>query len=104
VTPEQFKRVEQLFEAVCDLPKNDRQAHLDAHCADDAVVRQRVESMLQNDRSTMAALDTPALGNRFKLDELIDDQNKQDTSTLPDRIGNYTVVRKLGEGGDGRGA
>ncbi len=101
MTPEQFKRVEQLFDAVCDLPENDRQSYLDTHCTDDAVVRKRVESMLQNDLSTMAALDTPALGNRFKLDELIDDRNRQDTSTLPERIGNYTVVRKLGEGGMG---
>ncbi len=101
MTPQQFKRVEELFDALCDLPESDHCAYLDSHCSDDVMVRQRVELMLQNDLSAVAGFDTPVLGEKFKLQDIASDSEFEKTVALPDRIGKYTVIRKLGEGGMG---
>ncbi|GJM26696.1 MAG: hypothetical protein DHS20C16_31110 [Phycisphaerae bacterium] len=101
MTPQQFKRVEELFDAICDLPESERSDYLDSHCLDDAQVRLRVESMLQNDLAAVAAFDTPALGEQFKLQDIADNSESDTAVGLPDRIGQYTVIRKLGEGGMG---
>jgi serine/threonine protein kinase/Tfp pilus assembly protein PilF len=101
VTPQQFERVEQLFNVVCDLPADQRTRYLDEHCADDAEVRQQVASMLARDDSTLDRFDTPALGNLFKLDDVLSGAAPKTAIALPDRIGNYTIIRKIGEGGMG---
>ena len=41
-------RVKELFLAVLELPAPERSAFLDSACAEDAVLRQRVEAMLQS--------------------------------------------------------
>ena len=92
-TPEQFKRIEELFNRAVGLPKDARAAFLDQRCADDPEVRRQVEAMLaDHDR----AGDAMSPGLRSVLQPAAGDPAKPG-----DRIGPYTLTRRIGEGGMG---
>jgi len=46
MTPERWKRVEQVFESALEHPPAERAAFLDTACEGDAPLRQQVESLL----------------------------------------------------------
>ncbi|MBK7876210.1 MAG: serine/threonine protein kinase [Planctomycetes bacterium] len=87
---ERLRRAEELFDAVCDLSRAERDAVLERECAGDAELRGQVERLLARDADAHA-LDRPVL----ELDRSAAD------APLPDRIGRYAVLRVLGEGGMG---
>ena len=101
-----FDRAAKLFEAACDLPDDERARYLDQHCADQPELRREVESLLGHD---VAADDR---GNRIGAcagaDVLAQDLSVVDGNTpnalqpaFPKSIGNYRILRVLGEGGMG---
>ena len=49
LTPERYQQVKQLFVEVCELAPDQRAAHLDRACAQDAELRAEVETLLAND-------------------------------------------------------
>jgi len=89
MTADRHALVKELFLRICDLPENDRPAALDRACGDDRELRHEVESLLSCHGETEVA---PA---RKAAIELPLDR----TDALLERIGEYRVLRKLGEGG-----
>ncbi|MDJ0709670.1 MAG: tetratricopeptide repeat protein [Woeseiaceae bacterium] len=85
------QRAMALFEKVLEMNPEERDAYLDAHC-DDPDVRQRVDAMVAADAVADGLLDNDADGHLAKLSD-------RPTTKLPDRIGAYRVVDRLGEGG-----
>jgi serine/threonine protein kinase len=81
----EFARERRLFDAAWSLLPTERAAFLQAECADDPALRARVESLLQ-----AAPLPTDVLTT---LEPSI--------AARPERIGPYTILGVLGEGGMG---
>jgi non-specific serine/threonine protein kinase/serine/threonine-protein kinase len=77
-------RAKRIFLEVCDLPEDDLPAALDRACGDNAELRHEVESLLD-----------------FRGDTEIRPFHEIPPDDVPERIGPYRVVRKLGEGGMG---
>ncbi|MBZ0172557.1 MAG: serine/threonine protein kinase, partial [Phycisphaerales bacterium] len=94
---EYHERLRRVFDAVHEMPESERAAALDGLCGDDRSFREEIERLLagadRDDDLSDHALDD---GDRFiGLDRL---------ATLgrsPERIGGYTIIRVLGEGGMG---
>src|SRR5882724_8376950 len=94
-----------VFSAARRLPAAERVAYLDEVCAGDAILRQRLEELLQADGQAVGFLQNPAP----------DAQPRVDASAYPrtlevpgvpgemvgDRIGRYKLLQQIGEGGCG---
>ncbi|MBL8214705.1 MAG: serine/threonine protein kinase [Bryobacterales bacterium] len=86
---ERWKRVQQIFEAVADLPETARAARLSELCVDDAGLRDEVESLLSFDAKT-APFQRAVSETAASLDgpEFI-------------HAGPYRILREIGRGGMG---
>jgi len=88
MTPERHARVKELLLEAAERPASDRQALLAEACGDDEDLRSEVESLLRYH-------DTPATPVRDLADGI------RGGDALPDRIGHFRLLQKLGEGGMG---
>lgn len=98
MSPEQFARIEALFEEACALPADQRTAFVESRCPDDATVCRKVLRMLARD-SQDAAFDAPALGSGFHVGHVDEIERR-----LRDEFaasGRYRLIEPLGEGGFG---
>ncbi len=95
IDPESFRRIGELFDALVDLPADERSAKLHALCAD-AALRAEVEAMLHAD-ARGHAIEKKA---REQIEELLDADGESmvATGTL---FGVWRVDREIGRGGMG---
>lgn len=91
--PVKIRQAEELFHELANLPLDRRCGPLVERCRGDEELRSFVLALLANDAGGMSTfLRTPLGGfERTAVPGL--------ASSTPERIGRYTVVRKLGEGG-----
>ncbi len=101
MSPERYKQVCELFHAACELPESERAAYLDAQVNDDAELRAQVEEMLAQDAGEEDAVGNVALGFGRHLIDDIDAGANPVAAQLPESIGPFKILRKLGEGGMG---
>jgi WD40 repeat protein/uncharacterized membrane protein len=97
VTPERWREVEELFDAVVDLPAAERSARLSAAGVDDPTLRAEVESLLS------ALDDAPQRLQRVigqEAEQLADATGAQGVGA-GQRLGPYRVLEPIGEGGMG---
>jgi serine/threonine protein kinase len=99
MTPDQERRLEELFDAACALSPEARAAFLDRACAGDAALRQEVESLLEANAAAGEFLLRPAPIGAVAA---------QKTMSIPPlseltgtRIGHYKLLEQIGEGGFG---
>lgn len=90
--PPPADRAEELFLAACDLPAADRAVFLTQECGGDAELRRAVEALL-------ADLDRAAAAGFLEAAPRPDESPRLPART---RLGDYELVRVLGEGGSGR--
>ncbi|HUU95655.1 MAG TPA: serine/threonine-protein kinase [Phycisphaerae bacterium] len=97
MTPEQFQRVEELYFKALDLPLAEREDFLQSACPDDAEVRDEVVKMLAH------AGETADLSRvRGEVTRPADSNGTGDEDPLVGQhIGQYHIIRKVGEGGMG---
>ena len=96
---ERFRRVDELFRAACRLEPDAREAFLRAETADDPTLLDDVRALLAEDAASRGALDEPALGAEIRLTGL--GAPGPPPERIPDRIGGYRVIARLGAGGMG---
>lgn len=93
-TENRFQRVESIFAALCDLPSDPAEvieARLRELCDGDESLAQEVMALLSFDHRVQSPIDSPA----------IDLGTADQDADMPDLIGQYQVLRILGEGGMG---
>ncbi len=115
--PEHWRQIEQLYHAALERDANERAAFLAEACADDEALRCEVESLLHCDARAEHFIEAPALEVAAQLRAEEQAAEVFDTSSpsligtsLPEPgsppvtpvfIGDYRILRKLGEGGMG---
>ena len=96
MTPEQSRRVRDLFEAAVDRDPAGVDAWLAEEASDDSAVRAEVRSLVEHHSRAGAFLSQPIVE---QAPELLADE---DPFPPGHQVGTYTIVRELGRGGMGR--
>src|SRR5262245_60943011 len=97
--------IEDLFQTVCELPPEARDAYLDRACSGDRALRHEVEELLKFHESHETFLETPALqdaalqlANHLASSESLK-ETQSDTLREEDwMLGPYRVLDQLGKG------
>lgn len=96
MSPERYRQVKVLFQAVLDVAPDARAAYLDEACAHDEELRREVESLLESHNDAGEFIEAPALESVTRPESVVDPN-----SPIGQRIGPYQVMRELGHGGMG---
>lgn len=94
--PQRVRRAAELFDQAVDLPAGERTRFLNAACPDDAALRAEVRAIFDHDRSAGRFMNGPR-ESRTSVRAAPADL----APGLPEEIGDFRVVRKIGEGGMG---
>jgi len=97
VESKRWRRVIALLQEAIDLNPSEQATFLDQACAGDEVLRQKVESLLGNEKEIDEFLEATALETLVK-----DIALNQARSLVGERIGHYQIQSLLGEGGMGK--
>ena len=95
---DRFELVMALLEQARELSAERRPGFLDEQCGSDLELRREVESLLAHDESACEAVEAAERGAGVRA--LVETASAS-TDTLPEQIGPYRILRKLGEGGMG---
>jgi tetratricopeptide (TPR) repeat protein len=95
-----WRKFDDVFQAALDCETDRRSAFLDAACAEDAVLRAEVESLLASYEQAGSFTAAPALHDGLRLLEQTESEFAPDTM-LGRHIGPYQIVRAIGSGGMG---
>ncbi len=95
MTPEEWKKVSEIFHAASELDGDARLNFLEEKCSDDKTLRQEVESLLAASEDAGNFISEPVVGT-FAADLL-----KGNGIAPGDAIGHYQVRSKIGTGGMG---
>ncbi len=98
--PERFRRVEEIFHAVVKLNQGERESFLAERCAGDDGLRDEVRSLLAEDACDPDLIEQPAFGPSVSVKEFEPSAESTEQS-LPETIGSYRIIRKIGQGGMG---
>jgi len=100
MTPERWRKVEEIFQTALDLGSGDRSRYVSDACANDAELRRRVEKLLSQHDSAGDLLEEPLYGEteRSALESFVDGD---EDPLLGRRVGSYRIVREIGRGGMG---
>jgi serine/threonine protein kinase/Flp pilus assembly protein TadD len=108
MTPERWKRINEIFAEACERPANQRAIFLDQACGGDSALRAEVEILLASDDSAGEFLAKPANASaggsgliRAAFSAAADHSPEEDADRAGARIGRYTITGLVGEGGMG---
>jgi serine/threonine protein kinase/Tol biopolymer transport system component len=91
-----WQRIDQLFQAVLEVPPHKRSSFLDQECGEDFALRSEVQSLLDSDNQGLSIIDVPAFDMVATL--LV---NHTPELSIGKQIGHYKILDLLGTGGMG---
>jgi serine/threonine-protein kinase len=89
-----WRKLEELFYAALDLEPSERPAFLDRSCGADSELRREVEVLLNSSEKTWGFFQKPL--------QAVAEQVAQSSESAGQRLGDYKIIRLLGEGGMGK--
>jgi len=95
MTPERWRRVEEVFQTALELAPSEQKHFLDQECAGDPDLRHEVQSLLDSLDASRAQIQAPIQGAAH------DFAQKQDSALIGRRVGPYKITGLLGHGGMG---
>src|SRR5688500_9815668 len=95
MTPEEWKKVSEIYHAASELSPESLPEFLEAACDADPTLRREVESLLAADQEANNFIDEPVVGT-FAADLLDSDGPARNGP-----VGHYRIVSKIGSGGMG---
>ena len=96
MTPEQWHRVKEVFEAALGHAPEERVAFVSQACGGDASLHSEVESLLSSYDQETSFMETPAAA--MVAQSLVNDES---VALVGSEIGHYQIIRELGRGGMG---
>ncbi len=100
MTPEEWEKVEALFSSALALPAAERREHLKRSVGADARLRADVEELLHAHGDNAGFLSAPLWAVADAHGDA--DDTADDGDRVPERIGPYQVLRRIGRGGMGQ--
>ncbi len=92
MTPDRWKKIEDIFNQAVELPLNERPTFLQGICGTDKELLLEIESLLQQDDETGAMLKTI-------ISKAADSLSHKDVDLAGKRIGPYRITGLIGQGG-----
>lgn len=96
MTPEYWKKVEDLFELALQRPPEERQAFVEAEAKGDEALRNQVQTLLVSLERAGGFMEASAFGVG-----LSDTMVEETPSVIGRRLGSYRIVKEIGRGGMG---
>ena len=96
MTPEQWGRVKEVFEAALERAPEERSAFLGRACAGDDLLRGEVSSLISSYEQEASFMDTPAAA--LAAESLVKEES---AALVGQEISHYQIVREIGRGGMG---
>src|SRR5881628_3695646 len=96
MTPEQWQRVKEVFEAALDHEPSERSSFVGQACAGDESLRSEVKSLLSSYEQEKSFMETPAAA--LAAQSLVKEES---AALVGQQIGHYQIIRELGRGGMG---
>jgi serine/threonine protein kinase/Tol biopolymer transport system component/tetratricopeptide (TPR) repeat protein len=97
MTPERWKKVEEVFEAALERSPEERRGYLAEVCAGDEALRGQVETLIASYEAAGSFIEAPAIAPDSAR-TLIDENSP---AMVGRRVGSYKLVREIGRGGMG---
>jgi serine/threonine protein kinase/tetratricopeptide (TPR) repeat protein len=106
MTPERWKKIEDVFQTAIDLPEVERRQYIAEACAGDDELREQVEVLVTQHSEAGDFIEAPALAItdfRNAATPVVDTPTVEtfDDPVLGRQIGAYRIVREIGRGGMG---
>ncbi|MCA9293644.1 MAG: tetratricopeptide repeat protein [Phycisphaerales bacterium] len=97
-----YEKLKAVFNEACESPIHERAALIEAKCAGDDELQREVESMLAHIESPAVDLDSAARGIAIEWGEALrEERTRLIPKGMPERIGPFTMISVLGQGGMG---
>lgn len=100
MTPERWRQLEAVFQAVVDLVPEERGQYLSEVCGDDVSLRSDIEALLRQHENAGNMLEAPLYGDT-ELNLISSLMNDDVDPMIGRRLGAYRIEREIGRGGMG---
>jgi eukaryotic-like serine/threonine-protein kinase len=100
MTPERWRQLEAVFQAVLDLVPEERGPYLSEVCGDDVSLRKDIETLLRQHESAGDMLEAPLYGET-ELNVITSLMHEDTDPMIGRRLGAYRIEREIGRGGMG---
>jgi serine/threonine-protein kinase len=100
-SPERWQRIEELVDAALDVPVAERESWLRTACGEDVAMFREVTRLLEAGERPDGFLVEPVANLASSLRAAVHAVAEARDDAIPQRVGSYRIVRKLGRGGMG---
>jgi eukaryotic-like serine/threonine-protein kinase len=99
MSPDKWKRLEEIFNQAVVLPPEKRKTYLDEACRDDRELRAEAENLLENDSEAEDFIEASPYVSY--LEDVVEEREAEIDAYIGRKIGAFRLVREIGRGGMG---